>query len=168
MTCELVLLVKRGREAGVVCPASTQRVEPADHIDIFDEWETVTNGLRKGRLSSVNDGRDDRPAKAEPVSPTEADGLPPVVARLVVEIRSDGSRTVARGALEDAISGQDVAVAVEAESPAALLGKLTRSLVSLPSMLRPSRGALPEASDDEPSSLRSLGRRLRRRLSRRR
>lgn len=129
----------------------------------------MTNGPGKGRLRPVNDGRDDRPAKAEPVSPTEPDDLPPVVARLVVEIRSDGSRTIARGALEDALSGQDVAVAVEAESPAALLGKLTRSLVSLPSMLRPTRAALPEGTnDDEPSALRSLGRRLRRRLSRRR
>lgn len=100
--------------------------------------------------------------------------LPPVVARLVVEIRSDGTRTVARGALEDAVAGQDVAVAVEAESPAALLGKLTRSLVSLPGMLRTPREALPEAerSPGEPSSkreaIRGLGRRLRRRLTRRR
>lgn len=99
--------------------------------------------------------------------------LPPVVARLVVEIRSDGTRTVARGALEDAVAGQDVAVAVEAESPAALLGKLTRSLVSLPGMLRTPKSALPEAerSPDDASSggtIRGLGRRLRRRLTRRR
>lgn len=95
-----------------------------------------------------------------------------MVARLVVEIRSDGTRTVARGALEDAVAGEDVALAVEAESPAALLGKLTRSLLSLPAMLRTQ--ALPEAErspDDAPSkreALRGLGRRLRRRLTRRR
>ena len=118
---------------------------------------------------AVDESETDRPAKAEPVSPSEAESLPPVVARLVVEIRSDGSRTVARGALEDAVSGQDVAVAVEAESPAALLGKLTRSLISLPSMIRP-REALPEADANTEArpSLRSLGRRLKRRLTRRR
>lgn len=97
-----------------------------------------------------------------------------MVARLVVEIRSDGTRTVARGALEDAVAGEDVALAVEAESPAALLGKLTRSLLSLPAMLRTPAQALPEAErspDDAPSkreALRGLGRRLRRRLTRRR
>lgn len=119
---------------------------------------------------TVDESETDRPAKAEPVSPSEAESLPPVVARLVVEIRSDGSRTVARGALEDAVSGQDVAVAVEAESPAALLGKLTRSLISLPSMIRPTREALPEADANTEArpSLRSLGRRLKRRLTRRR
>ena len=104
------------------------------------------------------------------MTPAEADGLPPIVARLVVEIRSDGTRTIARGALEDSLSGQDVAVAVEAESPAALLGKLTRSLLSLPSLLRPRRAALaePDVSEGERASVASLGRRLRQRLSRRR
>ena len=122
----------------------------------------------------MDDGDRDTPARAEPVSPVEEEPLPPVVARLVVEIRSDGTRTVARGALEDAVAGQDVAVAVEAESPAALLGKLTRSLVSLPGMLRTPREALPEAerSPADPTSkreaIRGLGRRLRRRLTRRR
>jgi len=87
---------------------------------------------------------------------------------LVVEIRSDGSRTVARGALEDTVSGQDVAIAVEAESPVALLGKLTRSLVSLPSQLRPAREELPEAQAFVRPSLRDIGRRLRRRITRRR
>jgi hypothetical protein len=41
----------------------------------------------------------------------------PVVARMVVEIRSDGTRTVARGALEDGVSGQRVAVELEPTSP---------------------------------------------------
>ncbi len=111
------------------------------------------------------------PARAESRAAAQTGELPPVVARLVVEIRSDGSRTIARGALEDAVSGQDVAVAFEADSPAALLGKLTRSLVSLPAMLRPTQAALPQDEPPRPS-VRALGRRLasglRRRLKRRR
>ena len=60
----------------------------------------------------------------------------PVVARLVVEIRSDGSRTVARGALEDLASGQRAAVRVEGTSPLALSWQLARALVSLPGLAR--------------------------------
>ena len=48
--------------------------------------------------------------------PAPGDELP-VVARLVVEIRSDGRRTVARGAMEDVASGQTVAVEARADSP---------------------------------------------------
>ncbi len=122
-----------------------------------------------GELDSAVDAASVAPT--EPAAPAQADDLPPVVARLVVEIRSDGSRTLARGALEDTVSGQDVAVAVEAESPAALLGKLTRSLVSLPTMLRGSQRSPPEAPAERPS-VRTLGRALasglRRRLKRRR
>jgi len=118
-------------------------------------------------LGCVTDSDAPKPAVAEPEDLASEEPLPPVVARLVVEIRSDGSRTLARGALEDAVTGQDVAVAVEAESPAALLGKLTRSLVALPGMLRSPRAALTEA-EAEPVSLRSLGRRIRRRITRRR
>lgn len=128
----------------------------------------MTKGARPVTLRAVDDSDAPKPAPADPVTPREAEPLPPVVARLVVEIRSDGSRTVARGALEDTVSGQDVAVAVEAESPAALLGKLTRSLVSLPSMLRPPRAELAEAPAASRPSLRNLGRRIRRRITRRR
>ncbi len=60
----------------------------------------------------------------------------PVVARLVIEIRSDGSRTVARGALEQvtAPGGSAERVAVEARggSPAALALDLLRSVMSAP------------------------------------
>jgi len=57
---------------------------------------------------------------------------PPVVARLMVEIRSDGSRTIARGALEDNLSGEKVAVEARGTTPAALAASLLRSLVSAP------------------------------------
>ena len=57
---------------------------------------------------------------------------PPVVARLVVEIRSDGSRTIARGALEDTVSGQRTQVEAHGSSPLQLALALARSLTQLP------------------------------------
>ena len=56
----------------------------------------------------------------------------PVVARMVVEIRSDGTRTVARGALEDAIQGEKVALEASGGSPAELAATLLKSVVKLP------------------------------------
>lgn len=64
--------------------------------------------------------------------PGELQGEPPVVARLVVEIRSDGSRTIARGAIEDVIAGQRTAVEAHGDSPLQLAIALTRSLTRLP------------------------------------
>jgi hypothetical protein len=62
---------------------------------------------------------------------------PPVVARLIVEIRSDGSRTIARGALEDAQNGEKVAIEARGDSPLQLAIALARSLTQLPrAMLR--------------------------------
>ncbi len=57
---------------------------------------------------------------------------PPVVARLVIEIRSDGTRTIARGAMEDRATGQTVAMRAEGTTPAALAASLFRSLLMLP------------------------------------
>jgi len=59
-------------------------------------------------------------------------GLPPVVARLVVEIRSDGTRTIARGALEDRTSGQRVDLRADAATPVILARELTRVLLETP------------------------------------
>ena len=56
---------------------------------------------------------------------------PPVVARLVVEIRSDGSRTVARGALEDAQRGERVTVEARGDSPFQLAIALARALTQV-------------------------------------
>jgi len=61
---------------------------------------------------------------------------PPVVARLIVEIRSDGSRTVARGALDDVLGGEKVAVEARGTTPAALAASLVRSLFSAPLLAR--------------------------------
>ena len=60
----------------------------------------------------------------------------PVVARLVVEIRSDGRRTVARGAMEDAATGQGVAVEARGDSPVKLAMSLARAMFSLPALGR--------------------------------
>lgn len=87
-------------------------------------------------LTLVNMAADDRP-KAELVTgatPKEiADATePPVVARLVIEIRSDGSRTIAKGALEDAAQGETVTLRAEGTSPLMLAAQLVRSLVKAP------------------------------------
>lgn len=59
---------------------------------------------------------------------------PPVVARMVIEIRSDGSRTIARGAIEDVKSGERTAIEARGDSPLQLALALARSLGSLPRM----------------------------------
>jgi len=67
---------------------------------------------------------------------------PPVVARLVVEIRSDGSRTIARGAMEDVQAGQSVAVEAKGNSPFGLALALARSMFKAPSFARTASRAL--------------------------
>jgi hypothetical protein len=56
----------------------------------------------------------------------------PVVARLVVEIRSDGSRTIARGAMEDASTGMKAAVEAKGRTPLELALGLAKSLLAAP------------------------------------
>jgi hypothetical protein len=66
---------------------------------------------------------------------------PPVVAQLMIEIRSDGSRTIARGALNDLRSGESANVHAEGRSPAELMISLASSLLTLPStLLKSARG----------------------------
>jgi hypothetical protein len=68
---------------------------------------------------------------------------PPVVARLIVEIRSDGSRTIARGALEEVASGQRTTVEARGTSPIQLALALARALTQLPRLgARSVRGLL--------------------------
>lgn len=72
----------------------------------------------------------------------EVDALP-VVARLVVEIRSDGTRTIARGAMEDP-EGRRVSLQAEASTPWALAKQLASAMWSMPRLPRPSlRSLLP-------------------------
>lgn len=57
---------------------------------------------------------------------------PPVVARLMVEIRSDGSRTIARGAVEDIASGERVAIEARGTTPAQLAASLAKTIFATP------------------------------------
>ena len=70
--------------------------------------------------------------KREELDRPRADEDLPVVARLVVEVRSDGSRTVARGGLEDATTGQRVTIDARGDSPATLALALARSIFKMP------------------------------------
>lgn len=79
--------------------------------------------------------RQAEPVELERVAQRNDDDLP-VVARLVVEIRSDGSRTIARGGLEDAALGQRVTVEARGDSPLQLALALAKSLGALPTFRR--------------------------------
>ena len=57
---------------------------------------------------------------------------PPVVARMLVEIRSDGTRTIARGALEDHLTGERHDIEARGSTPAALAISLVARLTTLP------------------------------------
>ena len=83
----------------------------------------------------------DKPVKLDPKTPVHTEELP-VVARLVVEIRSDGSRTIARGALEDTELGERVAVQAEGRTPLDLALSLGRALLQAPSFARQAARAL--------------------------
>ncbi len=67
---------------------------------------------------------------------------PPVVARLVIEIRSDGTRTIARGALEDQSTGQRVSMQAEGGSPAELAASMMRSMLKNPLLAFKGRGGV--------------------------
>jgi len=82
----------------------------------------------------------------------DSDAALPVVARLIVEVRSDGSRTVARGALEDLVSGERTAVEARGGTPVALAASLARRLLTTPMLARrafrallPGRGGRPRS-----------------------
>ncbi len=82
------------------------------------------------------------------VEELDPDALP-VVARLVIEIRSDGSRTIARGGLEDMALGQRVTVEARGDSPLQLALALAKSLGTLPTFRRGRRlDATSDGSSD--------------------
>ena len=70
---------------------------------------------------------------------------PPVVARMLIEIRSDGSQTIARGALEDVSTGERVAVEARGTTPIALAASLAKSIFSAPMLARHAVRALIES-----------------------
>lgn len=80
----------------------------------------------------MTDRRDKAELVEAPPAELEHEAEPPVVARLIVEIRSDGSRTIARGAVEDTASGQRTTIEARGDSPIQLAIALARSLTQLP------------------------------------
>jgi hypothetical protein len=82
-------------------------------------------------MSAPDDG--DRPPRTDLA---ERDDDPPVVARMVVEIRSDGRRTVARGAMEDVSTGERAAIEAHGSTPLALAASLVKSMVTVPALAR--------------------------------
>jgi len=73
---------------------------------------------------------------AAPAKPLVPERELPVVARLMVEIRSDGSYIVVRGAMEDSVSGQKVAIEASGANPLALALSLAKSLTDVPWLAR--------------------------------
>ena len=64
-------------------------------------------------------------------APAELSSEPPVVARLIVEVRSDGSYTIARGAVEDVATGQRTTLEARGATPLQLALGLARALTRL-------------------------------------
>jgi hypothetical protein len=76
---------------------------------------------------------EDKPVAAEPIDiQPSTPGLPPVVARVVVELRSDGTRTVACASVQNAFLGQGVSVQAESRAPIKLALALLRTAERLP------------------------------------
>jgi hypothetical protein len=69
---------------------------------------------------------------------------PPIVARLIVEIRSDGVTTVARGGLEDVRNGERAALEARGTTPVQLAASLARTLLTLPLLVNRTRGRRPD------------------------
>jgi hypothetical protein len=114
----------------------------------------------------MTDRRDDKTELVErSAAELERAAEPPVVARLVVEIRSDGSRTIARGAIEDTATGQHTTIEARGDSPLQLALTLARTLTQLPiltarSLLSRAASSSAPASPAGPPSARSIVRGL--------
>jgi hypothetical protein len=76
------------------------------------------------------------PPEKKPDEPLVAKAEPPVVARLIVEIRSDGSHTIARGLAEDVALGERVQIEAEGNSPLELALSLMKALKDVPALAR--------------------------------
>ena len=103
-------------------------------------------------MSEKSDRRDPLEAELVAAGDGEIEGIaePPVVARMVIEIRSDGRRTIARGALEDVATGQKVAIEARGNSPLGLALALARSMASAPALARTAVRALLAGPESQP------------------
>jgi hypothetical protein len=89
--------------------------------------------LRSWSMSAADD-----PDQSATLVTTPSQTLPereaelPVVARIIVEVRSDGLRTIARGAMEDAASQTRVAIEASGATPLELATALAKSIFAAP------------------------------------
>jgi hypothetical protein len=81
-------------------------------------------------------------------------GEPPVVARLMVEIRSDGSRTIARGAIDDVHTGQSVGIEARGETPLGMAFSLARTITRGPAFARTAAQAMRQSVEAQRSEVR--------------
>lgn len=108
-------------------------------------------------MAKPEDDREKSDLVTRPPDELERTNEPPVVARLVVEIRSDGSRTIARGALDDAQRGERVAIEAHGDSPLQLAFALARALSRLPlDLVRKGGGVLGSGGTGARGGVRGL------------
>ena len=105
------------------------------------------------------------PLEKKPDEPLVAKAEPPVVAQLIVELRPDGSHTIARGLAEDVAQGERVQIEAEGRSPLELalslmqlyhtkrltLSKIIEKYTVAPAkLLNLKKGTLDEGADRAP------------------
>lgn len=119
---------------------------------------SVTLHFERGRYrhgqidSNAVSPRDSDPVQLVATEPKKAlthDEEPPVVARMVIEIRSDGTRTIARGAAEDALTGEKVAIEVAGSTPLQLALSLMKTMATVPALARSAVKALRQGKRDD-------------------
>jgi hypothetical protein len=99
--------------------------------------------LRAKIQEKLQEAQEHALTKTMPWSPPVVAGEePPVVARLMVEIRSDGSTTIARGAIEDIASGDRVAIEARGTTPTQLAASLAKAIFSTPLLARTAMRAM--------------------------
>ena len=108
--------------------AIKERLQKLQHRVEEGTRRRIDKALKQSDVSNV----DLQKVRESEIDRSEEDSELPVVARMMVEIRSDGRRTVARGALQDEASGQKVTLEAQGETPAQLAAQLTKSLLTLP------------------------------------
>ena len=93
-------------------------------------------------MASMAQAVPEEPVELEPRKPNplvNPENLP-VVARIMIEIRSDGTRTMARGALDDVLNEQQTAIELPPMTPlelsAALSATISRTLLETPGAAR--------------------------------
>lgn len=137
---------------------------PPDHSGNDDD--TNADGGRRNLIdasSTVVANRATPPSRNDNAIIADADL--PVVARLVIEIHSDGTRTIARGAMQttdDSPAGMSsVAIDARGDSPLSLALQLTKSLATSLSPLAVAKAIAANRPNAKPRpSLRAKVRRL--------